>query len=129
MSTSTYGGIVREIPIVPFPVPAASPLVAGMVAEWNAATKVAQPWAADTDAILGVCTGNADLDVFTVAVYTAKGASVRILCAAGSIPNPGDLLYFSATLGSVTNVGTGAGAAIAKAIGTGLNGYVEAVLI
>jgi glyoxylate carboligase len=127
MSSSTYGGVVREVPIVPFPVAALSTLKAGMVAEWNGTTHVAQAFSANTDAVLGVCTGDADLDLGIVAVYCGKGASVRILCAVGIIPNPGDLLYFSATLGSVTNVASGA--AVAKAIGTGSNGYVEAVLI
>jgi hypothetical protein len=127
MSSTTYGGVVREIPLLPFAVAAASPIVAGMVVEWNSGTHVVQPWAANTDVIMGVATGNADLDMLTVAVYTGKGASVRILCAVGIIPNPGDLLYFSATLGSVTNIASGT--AIAKAIGVGINGYVEAVLI
>jgi hypothetical protein len=127
MSSSTYGGVVREVPIVPFPVAAASTLKAGMVVEWNGTTHVAQAFAVNSDVVLGVTTGDADLDLLIVAVYCGKGASVRILCAVGIIPNPGDLLYFSATLGSVTNVASGT--AIAKAIGTGSNGYVEAVLI
>jgi hypothetical protein len=127
MSQTTYGGIVREIPIVPLPVAALSTLKAGMVVEWNGSTHVAQAFAVNTDVVLGVCTGDANLDTLTVDVYTGKGCSVRILCAVGIIPNPGDLLYFSTTLGSVTNVASGA--AIAKAIGTGINGYVEAVLL
>jgi hypothetical protein len=127
MSSSTYGGVVREVPIVPFDVAPASTLKAGMVVEWNGTTHVAQAFSVNSDVILGVCTGDADLDRLKVAVYCGKGASVRILCAVGIIPVPGDLLYFSATLGSVTNVASGT--AIAKAIGTGSNGYVEAVLL
>jgi hypothetical protein len=99
MSTTTYGGVVREIPLLPFPIAPTSALVHGMVAE----------------------------DAMTVSIYCGKGCSVLIKCAVGIIPNPGDLLYFSATLGSVTNVASGA--AVAKSIGTGINGFVEAVLI
>jgi hypothetical protein len=127
MSTSVYGGVVRLTPLVPFPVAAASTLKFGMVVEWNSGTHVAQAFSVNSHVVLGVCTGNADLDVLTVAVYCAKGASVQILCEASIVPAPGDLLYFSTTLGSVTNVASGT--AIAKAIGSGLNGYVEAVLI
>ena len=127
MSSSTYGGVVREVPIVPFPVAAASTLKAGMVVEWNSSTHVAQAFSVNSHVVVGVTTGDADLDLLIAAVYCAKGASVRILCEVGIIPLPGDLLYFSTTLGSVTNVASGT--AIAKAIGTGSNGYVEAVLI
>ena len=127
MSTSVYAGVVRLTPIVPFAVAAASTLKYGMVVEWNSGTSVVQAFSVNSHVVVGVCTGNADLDILTVPVYVAKGASVQILCEASIVPIPGALLYFSTTLGSVTTVASGT--AIAKAIGSGLNGYVEAVLI
>ena len=125
---STYGGVVRPDPvIVTFPVAAASTLLAGMVVEMNSSTHVAQAFSVNSNVVLGVCTDDADLDRLIVAVYCGKGSSVRIKCQASIVPLAGDLLYFSTTLGSVTNVASGT--AIAKAIGTGMNGYVEAILI
>ncbi len=127
MSTSVYAGLVRQTPIVPYPVAAASTLKYGMVVEWNSGTSVAQAFSVNSHVIIGVCTGNADLDILTVPVYVAKGGTVQILCEASIVPIVGALLYFSTTLGSVTNVSSGT--AIARAVLPGLNGYVEAVLI
>jgi hypothetical protein len=127
MSTTTYGGVMREVPIVPFAVAPLSTLVAGMVAQWNASTHVVEPWSVGSNVALGVCTGDADLDRLIVAVYCAKGSSVRVKCAVGIIPNPGDFLFWSAS-GVVAITGT-AGQAFARAIGVGLNGFVEAVII
>jgi hypothetical protein len=124
MSSSTYGGLVREIPIIPFPATILN-LVRGQVVQWMDGVIV--PWVSGSNTPFGVATSDADVDLLQIDVYCGKGASVQILCAAGIVPAPGDLLYFSATLGSVTNVASGA--AVAKAIGTGENGYVEAVLI
>jgi hypothetical protein len=126
MSTTTYGGVMREVPIVPFAVAPASTLLAGMVVQWNASTHVVEPWSVGTNVALGVCTGDADLDRLIVAVW-CKGPSVRIKCAVGIIPNPGDFLFWSAS-GVVGITGT-AGQAVARAIGVGLNGFVEAVII
>ena len=126
MSSTAYAGVCREVPIVPLPCTILS-MVRGMVVQRDPSSPAVVPWLSGNNFPIGVCTGNADHDLLQVDVYCAKGASVQILCEAGIVPNPGDLLYFSTTLGSVTNVASGA--AIAKAIGTGINGYVEAVLI
>jgi hypothetical protein len=96
-----------------------------MVVQWGPGPIVV-PWLGSTLSI-GICVGNADEDLLTVDVYCAKGASVQILHEASIVPVPGDLLYFGTTLGSVTNMASGT--AIAKAIGTGENGFVEAVII
>jgi hypothetical protein len=79
------------------------------------------------NAAFGVCTTNNDRDLLTVDCYVGRGASIQILCEASIVPIPGALLYFSTTIGSVTTVTSGA--AVAKAIAVGENGYVEAVLI
>jgi hypothetical protein len=127
MSSSTYGGIMRELPILPFPVAAASILVRGMVVQWNTGTQVAEPWSVGSNIGFGVCTGDADLTALTVAVYVAKGCTVLIKTAVGIIPNPNDFLFWSAP-GVVSNTGT-AGQAFARAVGVGFNGYVEAIII
>lgn len=123
---STYAGVTREVPIVPFSVAAASILVRGMVVQWNTGTKVVEPWSVGTNVGFGVCTGDADLSILMVDVYCAKGCSVLIKCAAGIVPNPNDFLFWSAP-GVVSNSGT-AGQQFARAIGVGLNGFVEAII-
>ena len=123
---STYAGVVREVPIVPFPIAAASILVRGMVVQWNTGTQLAEPWSVGTNVGLGVCTGDADLSGLKVDVYCGKGASVLIKCATGIVPNPNDFLFWSAP-GVVSNTGT-AGQQFARAIGVGYNGYVEAII-
>ena len=125
-SSTTFAGVMREVPIVPLPCTILT-VVRGMVVQRDPSSPAVVPWLSGSNFPIGVCTGNADHDLLQVDVYCGKGASVQILCAAGIVPAPGDLLYFSATLGSVTNVASGA--AVAKAIATGIDGYVEAVLI
>lgn len=126
MGSATYGGLARELPIVPFPGTDLT-LRAGMVVQRMDGVII--PWlgGGGANTPFGVCTGDADHDLLSIDVYVAKGASVQILCAAGIVPAPGDLLYFSTTLGSVTNVASGT--AFAKAVGAGMNGMVEAVII
>lgn len=124
----TYGGVFREVPVVPFAVASGSTLVRGMVAQWNSGTSVVEPWSVGTNTPFGVCIGDANLLTLTVDVYCAKGASVLIKCNTGIIPVPAQLLYWAAS--GVVAVTTGTNyVAVAKAIGTGFNGFVEAVLI
>lgn len=123
---STFGGIFNELPIRPYNVAAASTLVKGMVVQYNSGTAVVEPWSVGTNIPFGVCTGDADLTLLTVDVYVAKGASVLIKCNTGIIPVPGQKLYFAAS--GVVNV-TVVNTPVALAVGTGFNGYVEAVII
>lgn len=123
---STYAGIDREIPILPFNVAAASTLVRGMVVQWNNGTKVVEPMSVSTNVAVGVCTGDADLTLLQVDVYVSKGCTVLIKCNTGIVPGPFDLLYWAAS-GVVTNIA--AGAAFARAVGTGFNGFVEATML
>jgi len=120
----TYGGVFREVPVVPFAVASGSTLVRGMGVEWNAGG--VQPWSVGTNVPFGVCIGDANLLTLTADVYCAKGASVLIKCASGIIPVPSQLLYWAAS--GVVNV-TVLNTAVAKAIGTGFNGFVEAILL
>jgi hypothetical protein len=124
MGSATYGGLVREIPILPFPSTILS-LVRGMVVQWNAGA--VGPWLGGASVPFGVCTNDMDRDLGEINVYCARGASVQILCEPGIVPAPGDLLYSSATVGSVTNIASGV--AFAKAVGPGMNGTIEAVII
>lgn len=123
---STFAGVVREIPIVPFAVAAASTLVRGMVVQWNAGTSVVEPWSVGTNVPVGVCTSDADLTLLTVDVFVGKGCSVLIKCAPTIIPVPFQKLYWAAS--GVVNV-TVLNTAVATAIATGINGFIEAILI
>lgn len=123
---STFAGVTREVPVVPFAVAANSTLVRGMVVQWNSGTSVVEAWSVGTNAPLGVCTSDADTFTNTIDVYVAKGASVLIKCNTGIVPTPSQLLYWAAS--GVVNV-TAVNTAVAKAIGTGFNGFVEAILI
>ncbi len=123
---STFAGVVREIPIVPFAVASASTLVRGMVVQWNSGTSVVEPWSVGTNVPVGVCTSDADLALLMVDVYVSKGCSVLIKCNTGIIPVPFQKLYWAAS--GVVNV-TAVNTAVAFAIGTGFNGYVEAQII
>jgi len=123
---STFAGVMREVPIVPFAVASASTLVRGMVAQWNSGTHVVEPWSVSTNVGFGICSGDADLTLLMVDVFVGKGSSILVKCNTGIIPNPADLLYWAAS-GVVTNIA--AGTAFAKAIGVGFNGFVEAVII
>jgi hypothetical protein len=119
------GGVTRETPILPF---ACTDLTIkhGMAVQWLG-NVVVPLLSGGPNVPFGICTHDADHDLLQVDVYCGKGASVQILCEASIVPIPGALLYFSTTLGSVTTVPSGT--AFAKAIGVGINGYVEAVLI
>jgi hypothetical protein len=123
---STYAGVTREVPIVPFAVAVASTLVRGMVVQWNAGTSVVEPWSIGTNIPFGVCTGDADLSLLMVDVFVGKGSSVLVKCNTGIIPFPSQLLYWAAS--GVVNV-TVLNSPVAKAIGTGFNGFVEAILV
>lgn len=126
MSSSTYGGVFREVPIVPFATRNFS-LVRGMVVQWGSGTQTVGPWLSGATPALGVASADADLDLFQINVYVAKGCSVSIKCASGVIPNPNDFLFWSAP-GLVSNVSDG-NPPFARAIGVGFNGYVEAIVI
>jgi hypothetical protein len=126
MSSTTYGGVFREVPIVPFPCTILS-LVRGMVVQWGSVSGTVGPWLAGTTPPLGVATGDADRDLLQVNVYCGKGCSVSIKCAAGIVPNPNDFLFWGAT-GLVSNVSDG-NPPFARAVGVGFNGYVEAIII
>jgi hypothetical protein len=126
MSSSTYAGVMREVPVVPLPVGSGSTLVRGMVVQWNAGAEQALPWVSGSVAALGVCTSDPDHDLNLVDVYCGKGASVLIKCDNGIVPNPNDFLYYSSP-GVVSN--TASGSAFAWAIGVGFNGYIEAIII
>lgn len=123
---STFGGIFNELPIRPFAVAAASTLVQGMVVQYNSGTAVVEPWSVGTNIPFGICTGDADLSLLMVDVYVGKGCSVLIKCNTAIIPVPGQKLYWAAS--GVVNV-TATNTPVALAVGTGFNGYVEAVLI
>jgi hypothetical protein len=124
--TSTYAGVCRSVPIVPLLCTILS-VKAGMVIQRDPSSAAFIPWLSANTPPIGVATGDADLDTLTVAVYVAKGASVQLLCADGIVPVMGDALYFGG-LGTVTNV-AGATPAFALAIGAGMNGMVEAVIL
>jgi hypothetical protein len=123
MSSTTYGGIFRELPILPFPAGSSSVLVRGMVVQWN--TSTVGPWLSGGRP-LGVATGDADRDLGQCDIYIAKGCTLSIKCNVGVVPNPGDLLYWSAP-GLVSNVSDG-NSPFARAVGVGFNGYIEAIV-
>jgi hypothetical protein len=123
----TYGGVFRELAILPFPVSSSSTLSRGQVCEWDAGTQTARAWTAGTNVPLGVCTGDVDRDLQQVAVYVGKGASVLVKCDTDIVPNVNDFLFYSSP-GVVSNMGT-AGQAFARAIGVGFNEYVEAIIV
>jgi hypothetical protein len=123
---STFAGVTREVPIVPFAVAAASVLVRGMVVQWNSGTKVVEPWSVGTNVAFGVCTSDADLSLLMVDVMVGKGSSVMIKCQAAIIPNPADFLYWGAS-GTVSNVVLNT--IFARAIGVGFNGFVEGIIV
>lgn len=123
---STFGGIFNELPIRPFAVASASTLVKGMVVQYNSGTAVVEPWSVGTNIPFGICTGDADLSLLMVDVYVGKGCTVLIKCNTGVIPVPSNSLFFAAS-GVVGVTGT-AGQQCGKAVGTGFNGYVEAIL-
>jgi hypothetical protein len=124
---STFAGISRELPIVPFDVASGSILVRGMVVEWNTATQQCRPWTSGAVSPLGICTSDADNRVLLVDVYVGKGCSVLIKCADGIIPNPNDFLFWGGP-GLASNSGI-AVQAFARAIGVGMNGFVESIII
>jgi hypothetical protein len=125
MSSSTYAGVFREVPIVPFPTMSIF-LVRGMVVQWGSGTQSVGPWLGTAPA-LGVCTCDVNRDSGQVDVYCGKGCSVSIKCADGIVPNPNDFLFFAAP-GLVSNVSDG-NPPFARAIGIGFNGYIEAIVI
>jgi hypothetical protein len=104
MSSSTYGGVFREVPILPFPTMSLS-LVRGMVVQWGAISQSVGAWMSG-NVPLGVCTGDVDRDAGQVSIYVAKGCSVSLKCDVGIVPNPGDLLFCSAP-GTVSNASDG----------------------
>ena len=122
---STYGGVVKHVPIVPVPIAAASTLIRGDLVE--IASGLAVIWAG-TNPIYGVCTGDADNDTNFIDVYTGKGSSFQLLCDTGVVPGIGALLGYSSANGVKTS-GIVAATAVARAIRTGINGMVEAVFI
>jgi hypothetical protein len=123
---STFAGVAREVPIVPFNVAAASILVRGMVVQWNAGTSVVEPWSIGTNIPFGVCCSDADLNLLSIDVMVGKGSSVLVKCNTGIVPFPSQLLYWAAA--GVVNV-TVLNTPVAKSIGFGLNGFVEAILV
>jgi hypothetical protein len=90
---STYAGVVKEIPILPFP--AADYLVRGNVVEWNTSQQLVSAWVDETVAPFGIATGDSDTDLGEICVYVGKGCSVQILCDVGIVPAAGDYLYWS----------------------------------
>jgi hypothetical protein len=44
VASTTYSGVVREIPVVPFPVGQGSQLVRGNVVEWNNTLQEVRAW-------------------------------------------------------------------------------------
>ncbi len=121
---STYGGVVKEIPILQTPIGSASGLIRGDLVEIS--SDLAVIWGG-SNAVYGVCIGDADNDLHLIDVYTGGGASVQVRCDTGVVPDPGDLLYYSSATGVKIAGGT-AGEAIGIAVGNGMNGMVEAVL-
>ena len=86
---STYGGVVKEIPIMSTPIAPASALVRGNLVE--IASGLAVIWGG-TNPIYGVCTGDADNDLNVIPVYCGRGCSVQLLCDTGVVPAAGALL-------------------------------------
>jgi len=127
MASSTYGGVMRELPIVPLPITSGAQLARGQVLQWNSGSGTVSAWLAGSTLPIGVATGDADRDLQQINVYCGKGCSVYIKCDTGVFPAIGDFLFWSAP-GLVTNTGT-AGQQFARAIGVGFNGFVEAVII
>jgi hypothetical protein len=125
--SSTYAGVMREIPIVPLAVVSSSTLVRGMVVQWGSGAQAVGAWLSGTTPALGVAVGDADLDIQQISIYCGKGASVLIKCAPGIVPNPNDFLFWSAP-GLVSNVSDG-NLPFARSIGVGFNGYVEAIIV
>jgi hypothetical protein len=122
---STYGGITRELPILPYNIGSASMLVRGMVLQWNPALQIAMAWVSGGAAPLGVATSDPDRDIWQIDAYVGKGASVLIKLADGIVPGVNDFLYYSAP-GVVSNNANGP--AFARAIGVPLDGFVEAII-
>jgi hypothetical protein len=120
---STYGGIVKELPIVPTPIAAASTLIRGNLVE--IVSNLAVVWAG-TNPVFGVCIGDADNDLNFVDVYVGKGASFQVLCDTGVVPAIGALLGYSSANGVKTS-GIVAATAVCKAVRTGINGMCEVV--
>jgi hypothetical protein len=125
MGSATYGGVFRELPILPFATGILS-LVRGMVVQYGSGTQMVGPWLSGATPALGVCTG-VDPDAGQVAVYVAKACTVSLKCDVGIVPNPGDLLFCGAP-GTVSNL-SDTNPPFAKAVGVGFNGYVEAIII
>lgn len=122
---STYGGVVKEIPIMSTPIAAASALIRGDLVE--IASNLAVIWGG-TNPVYGVCTGDADNDLNVIPVYCGRGCSVQVRCSSGVTPAAGDLLGHDAGAGLKTS-GIVAATAAAQAVGAGMNGMVEAVLL
>jgi hypothetical protein len=125
MSSATYGGIFREVPLVPFNIGSSSILVRGMVVQWNPALQIAMAWVSGSTPALGACTSDPDRDLWQIDVYCGKGASVLIRLASGSTPGINDFLFYSGP-GVVSN--DASGPPFARAIGILLSGYIEAVI-
>jgi hypothetical protein len=124
MSASTYGGVVKPVPIVPVPTAWPSTLIRGNLVEIAAGLAVV--WGG-TNPVFCVCISDADNGLNLIDVYVGRGCSFQLLCDTGVVPTAGALLYYSSATG-VKLTGT-AGTAVAKAIGFGMNGMVEAVFI
>ena len=124
MSSTTYGGVFREVPILPFATASIS-LVRGMVVQYGSSTQMVGPWVAGTTPPLGVCTG-VDPDAGQVSVYVAKACTVSLKCDVGIVPNPGDQLFCGAP-GTVSNLSDG-NPPFARSVGVGFNGYIEAIV-
>jgi hypothetical protein len=120
----TNSGVMREVPIVPLP--AADNLVRGMVLQWSIPLGLVIAWVSGATPALGVATSDSDGDLGEINVFCGKGASVLIKCAPGIVPNPNDYLFQSAP-GVVSNMANGP--AFARAIGTGFDGYIEAIIV
>jgi hypothetical protein len=126
MASSTYSGVVREVPIVPFAVGRGSQLGRGNVVEWDGSLQQVRPWRSGVIQPLGICTGSADVRLQIIDVYCAKGCSVLIKFDLGVVPDPNHFLFWSAP-GLVSNSGV-AGQQFARAIGVGINGFVSAII-
>lgn len=124
---STYAGVTREVPILPFATNSGAVITRGAVVQFNPPTQTVVPWLAGTTQAFGIATSDSDPDLQQVDVLVGKGCSAAVRCAAGIVPEPGDPLFWGGAGGSVTNVPTGT--PFARAIGFGINEFVEAVIL
>jgi hypothetical protein len=127
MSTSTYGGVVRELPIIPYAVAPASTLQRGNLVEWDTVNFVVKAWGG-TNPLFGVCIGAADTDRNTIDVYVRKGSTVQVLLDTAITAVIGSQLFWS-TAGVAKITGT-AGQQFATVRSNIMNGQLcEATLI